>query len=250
MKRLLLLMLCLCVWATCADAKAEKHACFGFAGEKLTFDVGWEFVNAGTAEMEATTSSYSTYRVLMQAKTNQVLDLFKKVRDSIDARGICRDGKMQSTVFDLNQHERRYRAVKKTRYDWEHDQVQYTHNNKTEVFKVPAGHLSVLDAFFLVRSMPLKPGDKVEIPVFDSRKTYQLIVHVNPQTQKLFAPWGQTVETLVVEPELKTAGVFSSTGKIKLWLTHDEHHVPLKLTAKIKIGRIVGELTNYAAAKL
>jgi hypothetical protein len=59
-------------------------------------------------------------------------------------------------------------------------------------------------------------------------------------------PSGKRVECLIIEPELKTAGVFSSKGKIKIWMTNDSRHIPLKMSAKIKIGRIIARLTGYS----
>ncbi|OIO71431.1 MAG: DUF3108 domain-containing protein [Zetaproteobacteria bacterium CG_4_9_14_3_um_filter_49_83] len=244
MKRILLLLLCMGIWQNSAWA-VSPHRCFPFGGERLSFDVGWEFVNAGTAILQATTPSVDTYQVSTQANTNKVLDIFKKIRDSIDSSGVCIDQHMQSTLFALNQHERSYHAVKTTVFDWQNNLVHYTQNNKTDDYKVPAGHLNVMDAFFRVRGLDLKPGQTVTIPIFDSRKTYELIVTVEDQTVKLIAPWGNMVECIVVEPKLKTAGIFSSAGTIKLWMTNDDRHIPLQLSAKIKIGRIMGYLTDY-----
>jgi hypothetical protein len=221
--------------------------CMPYAGEELVFNVGWEFINAGTATMKVSNPEKDKYTINTFARTNKFLDIFKKVRDTIISQGICVDGHMQSTNFDLEQHERKYHAVKKTLFDWQHDKVLYTQNNKTDTYKVKAGHLNVMDAFFLVRQQPLELGQTLSIPVFDSRKIYEVVVHVSKKTKRLHAPWGGYVECILVEPKLKTAGVFSSKGKIKIWMTHDKRHIPIKMTAKIKIGRIIAHLSAYQA---
>lgn len=244
MKKLFLPIVLLFVWTQSAQATE----CQPYIGETLVFNVGWEFVNAGTATMTTTRMGKNGYRLHTLAKTNAFFDLFKKVRDTIVSEGVCLNGQMQSTKFDLNQHENRYKANKSTTFRWQENKVDYTQNNLTTTYDVPAGHLNVFDAFTKVRTLDLKPGVEIHIPVFDARKTYDVIIHVSDKTEHIRAPSGELVECLIVEPKLKTAGVFSSQGKIKIWMTNDQQHVPLKMTAKIKIGRIVARLVGYTPA--
>jgi len=220
-------------------------SCLPFLGERFSFQVGWEFVNAGSASMSVDATKTGAYRIETKAKTNRFLDLFKKVRDTIVSEGICVDGKTQSTLFQLQQHERSFHAQKTTVFDWQHGQVLYTEKKKTDSYPVPKGHLNVMDAFFRVRGMDLSLGQEIHLPVFDSRKVYDVVVHIGTKTKKIKAPWGKRVECISIEPRLKTEGIFSSPGKMKIWVTRDARHIPLKLVAKIKIGRIIGRLTHY-----
>jgi hypothetical protein len=223
-------------------------SCLPYIGETLHFSVGWEFVNAGTATLTYSSMGENGYRAHTLAKTNKFLDIFKKVRDTIVSEGVCLDGKIQSTRFDLNQHENRYKSNKKTEFLWKENRVKYTHNNNTTFYDVPAGHLNVMDAFTRVRMLDLKPGAEIHVPVFDQKKTYHVVVNVSKKKAVLKMPSGEKVECLIIEPKLKTAGVFSSKGKIKIWMTNDSRHIPLKMTAKIKIGRIMARLTGYVPA--
>ncbi len=244
MKKYFLLLLLL-VAATPVHAASS---CIPYIGETLHFSVGWEFVNAGSATLTYSSMGENGYRAHTFAKTNKFLDMFKKVRDTIISEGVCLDGKMQSTRFDLNQYENRYKANKETEFLWKENRVKYTHNNHTTFYDVPAGHLNVMDAFTHVRTLDLKPGAVIHVPVFDQKKTYHVVVNVSKNTTMLKMPSGERVECLIIEPELKTAGVFSSKGKIKIWMTNDSRHIPLKMTAKIKIGRIIARLTGYVPA--
>jgi len=213
----------------------------------MQFSVGWEFVNAGTATMRFSNKGENGYRIDTDAHTNKFFDMFKKVRDTIVSEGICINGQPQSTLFDLEQHERKYHAKKKTDYLWKQNKVNYTHNDNAESFDVPAGHLNVLDAFFLTRTLPVKKNEVLKVPVFDSRKRYEIEVRLLKK-ETLKAPWGERVECLVIEPKLKSEGIFSSVGTMQVWLTNDARRIPLKMTAKIKIGRIMVRLTGYVPA--
>jgi hypothetical protein len=124
--------------------------------------------------------------------------------------------------------------------------VNYTQDGKTDSYKVPAGHLNVMDAFFLTRTLPVEENKSLKVPVFDSRKIYEIEVALL-RKELMAAPWGKVVECLVIEPKLKSEGIFSSVGTMQIWLTNDERRIPLKMTAKIKIGRIIVTLTNYKA---
>ena len=222
-------------------------SCLPFHGESMQFSVGWEFVNAGTATMRFSNKGENGYRIDTDAHTNKFFDMFKKVRDTIVSEGICINGQPQSTLFDLEQHERKYHAKKKTDYLWKQNKVNYTHNDNAESFDVPAGHLNVLDAFFLTRTLPVKKNEVLKVPVFDSRKRYEIEVRLLKK-ETLKAPWGERVECLVIEPKLKSEGIFSSVGTMQVWLTNDARRIPLKMTAKIKIGRIMVRLTGYVPA--
>ncbi len=224
--------------------EAPTAPCMPFVGERMEFAVGWEFINAGTAVMQVSSPKSNAYRIHTLARTNAFFDLFKKVRDEITADGICNNGRLQSTLFELRQLEVKYRANKKTEFFWPEGKVHYTQNNRTDIYDVKPNEVDIMDAFFAIRSMQLKPGDVINIPVFDSRKNYDVVVHVLKK-ERLRAPWRKWVECLVVEPKLKTEGIFSSRGQIKVWLTNDDRHIPLKMTAKIRFGRIVARLTGY-----
>ncbi|MDQ6973215.1 MAG: DUF3108 domain-containing protein [Mariprofundaceae bacterium] len=233
------------VLASPGHAQATTVHCMPFNGEQMVFSTGWEFINAGTADMRIETSP-SGYRVLSHGISNKFLDMFHKVRDTIISEGECTDHQLQSTLFDIEQNEGTYHSKKQVRFLWRDKLVTHTQNGKTDKYSVPPGHLNAIDAFFRVRKMQLKPGMKLHIPIFDSRKQYEIEVDVLKR-EKLFAPWGKSVDCLLIIPRLKTKGIFSSKGTVKLWLTDDARHIPLKMTAKVKIGRIVAKLESYRA---
>jgi len=238
------LLAVLCLAASPPPVSAATPHCMPFDGERMLFSIGWEFINAGTADMSIKASE-AGYRVTSHGTSNAFLDVFHKVRDTIISEGDCVDGKLQSTQFDIVQNEGRYHSTKRVNFLWRENRVTHTQNGKTDTYDVEAGHLNAIDAFFRVRKMHLEPGMKIRIPIFDSRKKYEVVVDV-VKREKYRAPWGKPVDSLIVIPRLKTEGIFSSKGTVKLWLTDDARHIPLKMTAKVKIGRIVATLNDYS----
>ena len=236
---LLLAVLCL----ASAPASAPAATCLPYNGERLVFGIGWEFINAGTADMSIR-SDDKGYNITSHGTSNAFLDIFHKVRDTIISEGECVNGRLQSTLFDIVQNEGSYHSSKRVDFLWRENRVTHTQNGKTDNYDVKAGHLNAIDAFFRVRKMHLEPGMKIRIPIFDSRKKYEVVVDVIKR-EKYLAPWGKPVDSLVIIPRLKTEGIFSSKGTVKLWLTDDARHIPLKMTAKVRIGRIVATLSEY-----
>ena len=229
-------------------AATPSTPCMPYTGEHLGFSVNWEFINAGSATMDISAVGSNGWQVKTFARTNKALDIFRKVRDHITATGVCVNGKMQSTLFDADLHERKYTAKKRTEFLWKENKVSHTQNKVTELFDVDAGHLSVIDAFLAVRGLELTPGKVIKIPVFDSRKRYEIEVTVLAKKETLKAPWGEKVECILVRPKLKTEGIFTNKGEMTLWMTNDQRHIPIKMAAKIKFGRIFAHLNAYRKA--
>ncbi|MFQ5345316.1 MAG: DUF3108 domain-containing protein [Mariprofundus sp.] len=243
---LLGILLLLTIWLPCSAAAEPKTDCMPYIGEHMSFNVDWEFINAGSATMDIVPMAHG-WRVKTFARTNKVLDIFKKVRDHITAEGICMHGKMQSTLFDANLQERKYMAQKRTEFLWRKNKVRYTQHDVAEYFDVKAGHLSVIDAFLAVRKLKLVAGKTVSIPIFDSRKKYEIQVNIMAKKAILKAPWGEKIRCIVVKPKLKTEGIFASKGEMTLWMTDDQRHIPIKMMAKIKFGHIFARLTSYTS---
>jgi len=236
------LVLCLCVLPSSLWAKD----CQPYVGEVMKYRVGWEFIDAGSATLTVENTD-TGYRIQTLAKSEGMFSLVKKVRDKITSEGVCHQGKMQSTLFSVNQLEHTYKALKTAVFDWEHDKVHYTQGGKTDHYDVPAGYLNVMDAFFLLRGMPLEKGQVLRIPIFDARKLYDIEVHVLGK-EALMMPNGRKQMCIIVEPKLKSEAIFSSIGSMKLWLSDDALRIPVKMSAKIRFGHVIARLVKYKKA--
>ena len=63
-------------------------------------------------------------------------------------------------------------------------------------------------------------------------------------TEKIRTDRGE-VDTVIVKPVIKRNGQVVERGDLKMWMTRDERHVPVRLYAKFKKFRtwtLVGEL--------
>jgi hypothetical protein len=51
-------------------------------------------------------------------------------------------------------------------------------------------------------------------------------------------------KTIVVQPLLKSEGIFPRTGDIFIWLTDDDRRIPVQMKSKMFVGNITGTLTG------
>ncbi|HEU5310298.1 MAG TPA: DUF3108 domain-containing protein, partial [Candidatus Eisenbacteria bacterium] len=129
------------------------------------------------------------------------------------------------------------------RFDQETRKARYSDG---ETFDVAAGVHDVLSAFYYVRTVPLPTGSSITIPTHDNKKSYEMLVKVHKR-ERVEVPAGK-FDCVVVEPILKSEGVFKSKGSIHVWLTDDARRIPVLVKSKIPIGSISVSLTDMRLA--
>jgi hypothetical protein len=217
-----------------------ENVAFG-VNEKLTFDINYGFINAGTATMEvARLIEYENrpcYQVITRAKSNSFFSTFYKVDDRvesiIDAIGIF------SWRFEKNLREGRYRADRVYTFDQRRRVVYY----KNDTISTPPFVQDALSVLYYVRTQKLKPGMSLFIDNFTDGKLYPLEVKVLKR-ERVKVKAG-VFDCLVVEPLLKSVGVFRHQGRLRVWLTDDRLKMPVMMKSKVVVGSITAELTDY-----
>ncbi len=210
--------------------------------EKLLFDIiwgGWSFrwVTAGQATLELLpTDRPETWKIRSLAWCNGFFQTFYPVRDTvvsvIDSRGIY------PLRFDKRLHEGGYKASVTAVYD----QARHTVSTQDTLFPIEPFTHDVLSAFYYIRTQRLVVGDTLEMSAVSGKKKYNLKVLCHGRETIEVA--AGTFKTVVVEPILKEDGLFKAKGKLTIWLTDDEAHMPVKMQSKIPVGSIKAELVS------
>ncbi len=165
------------------------------------------------------------------------LDRIYRVRDQaeslVDAAGLF------SYRIELRQREGRYRSHKW--YTFEGKRATYVRAGRPpRHYETPGKVQDALSAFYKVRTMDLRLSGDFEIPVFDSKKNWRVRVRVH-RRERIDTLWGP-IDTLVVEPELKSDSFFRRRGRVWLWVTTDPLHVPVRLESATVIGSFAAHL--------
>ncbi len=213
-------------------------------GEKLTFSVRYGMIRAGEATMEIagidTIRGRPCYHVVSKAKSNNVFDAIYKVRDRVES---WMDADLLfSRQFRKNLREGSYRTDQEIEMDQETGLARYQDGR---VFELTAGAHDVLSAFYFVRTQHLEPGQEFNLDSHADRKNVPLLIRVHGR-QRVETPAGK-FDCIVVEPMLRSPGLFKHEGSLTIWLTDDARRMPVIMKSKIPVGSISVILTDYRA---
>lgn len=231
--------------AQAADRVGVRPAAVPFApGERAEYSVSLGiFGNVGTGYMEVVGTErvhgHETYhlrfalegRVLM----GSVDDVFESWLDT---------DQLFARRHYKRQHEITYNAERS--YDFFPDSMFFRHRNsgKTEPLATPEP-LDEVSFLYYVRTLDLEPG-----------RTYTLNRYYkdsgNPVTLKVLrrevmrAADGSRVPVVVVQPIIKTSGLFGEGGRAEVYFTDDSRRILVKMTSKVPvIGRLGLTLTSF-----
>lgn len=217
-----------------------ENVAFG-VDEKFTFDLNYGFINAGGATMEISRiieyNNRPCYQAVTRAFSNNFFSTFFRVDDRvesiIDAVGIF------SWRFEKNLKEGPYESNRQYAFDQRQNVVFY----KGDTIEVAPYVQDALSVLYYVRTQPLEVGKSLFVDNFTDGKKYPLEVRVI-EKETITVPAG-TFDCIVVEPLLKSVGIFKHEGRLKVWLTDDRLKMPVLMKSKILVGSFAAELTDY-----
>lgn len=230
-------------------ASAEEAALpFSFQpGEKLTFQVSWEFIDAGEAVLEILpVESLNGVRCLhfvMNTRTTPFIDFFYKVRDRIES---YTDLEMKrSLLYKKTKSGRKKKNVTVT-MDWERLESQYhAEGEEWDPIPIMPGAFDPLSVFYAFRLKKLEPGIEINVPVTDGKKCVMGVAKVI--RREIIESFGVKYDTYLVEPDVKDlGGVFekSQDAGIKIWVTADQKKIPIRFESKVAVGRFISQLVS------
>jgi len=220
-------------------------------GETLNFNIKYEFIGAGTAVMSVRAGepfeARPTLHIETKASSNKTVDKFFKVRD-FNVATVDRES-MISRGFHQNLREGKYAVVRTTSFDYRNRQYKFERTRKgntrvsTGTINVPV--MDVLGAFFYSRTLPLHPGDEIRLSAFSDGEVYPLLIKVGDRIETIKVPAGK-FQCIKIEPTIVGDAIFkASDGKMKIWMTNDEYHMPVLIRSKVFIGSFDAELQSY-----
>ncbi len=220
--------------------RSVDNVAFG-VGERLEFDVGYGFINAGTASMEVARlieyQNRPAYQIKTRAQSNSFFSTFYPVDDRvesiIDAIGLF------SWHFEKKLREGSYRADRSYSFNQREHLVYY----EGDTIEVPSYVHDPLSVMYFVRTQDMTVGETIRIDNFTDGELYPLEVKILKK-ERISVKAG-TFDCVVVEPLLRGAGVFKHEGKLKVWLTDDRVKMPVLMKAKVLVGSISVELTDF-----
>lgn len=133
-----------------------------------------------------------------------------------------------------------------TVFDQESKKVEFTERDPNNAEAAPRVITAVLDgptqdivsAIYFLRTQPLTPGQTMTLAISDSGRVYQVPATVVAEKKKMKSVLGK-VEVVRVDVELFGPGrPVEGKGKMSIWVTNDDRHVPVKARLSHDIGTL------------
>jgi hypothetical protein len=209
-------------------------------GETLTYDVSWStYLTAGTVVMtvkEKKPSFNSTaYYIVAEARptplVSKLYTLYYKLDTLIDTYTL-----LPQRGSNYSEEGKRHR-FKATRFDRSLQKVFFEYQSGTTVkadFAVPAFTQDALSALYVLRSIPLKAGDHMTMPVTDDGGIFRLAIDVGA-AERIKTPLGEMsawrIRPVITDEKGQTVG-----RNLALWIADDARRYPVKIQAELAVG--------------
>jgi hypothetical protein len=232
---------------TVASLKSESRSATlpFFVGEELSFEVRWMGLLAGNASMAVSgrvrRNGHDVYHIRSLAESSPLFSLFYYVRDSgetfVDAH------ELWPWYYQLDQREGS-RAVQRTVvFDQQRGVAIHTKNQEApQEVKVPKGVHDSLSSFYMIRTLPLRVGQSIQLHTFANGKIYDVEVQIL-RREKVEAYWGP-VDALVVRPVMRFQEILRQKGEVLIWVTDDDRRLPIRMRTAITVGSIEATLID------
>ncbi len=225
--------------------RSTNHHAFR-AGEKLGYVLHYGWLNAGTATLEL-------------KKTDQEIG----GRKLLHAVGLGESSGAFKAFFKVDDRYETYfdeagvfpyafiRRVNEGGYSFSQDYtfLQQRHQVNTQekkTFDVPAHVQDMLSAFYFARTMDYSnasPGQEYMIPCFMDNERWDLRMRfVKKETIKLR---NGKYRCLKFQPVVQEGRIFKTNDDLNVWITDDANHIPVLAQAKVLVGSIKMELSEF-----
>ena len=215
-------------------------------GEKITYRMHYGFINAGEIVMQVTDENTkigerNTFHVVGLGYTNSSFDWFFKIREKYES--YIDEEALLPWVF--------VRRVNEGNYSLAQNQI-FNHYKNTmdmdgKLFNVPDDVQDMVSSFYYARTLDFsqaKEGDIFQFPCFVDDSVWNLkIKYLGKETIKTDVG---RVRCLRFCPVVQVGRVFNKEEDMTAWISDDKNLVPIRAEAKIAVGFIKMDITDYS----
>jgi hypothetical protein len=221
------------------SSSAQSRAKVPWApGENLEYTVTLAGRNSGTGTMQVvgidTMRGHPAWRLHFNIKGSVPLGLYH-VDDSYESWMDVVT--LNSLRFEQNLYEGGNKRLRN--YDIYPDRGVYQQEGKEER-KTSSDPLDDASFFFYVRTLPLQVGDVYTVDKYFNPDANPVVIKV-VRKDTINVPAGRFA-AIVLQPTIKTNGLFSKNGHAEIWLSDDEHHILLRMDSHFSVIKLALQL--------
>lgn len=209
-------------------------------GERLSYDVHFGPLKVGTGSMEVRgidtlrnrPAYHTVFRITGGIPLYRVDDVFESWFTTDD---------LSSLQFNQDQNE----GSKERQHRYEIYPERRVYNDLTDDKGDQPSVADPLDDgsfVYFVRTLPLEVGKTYEFQRYFKPDRNPVTIRVL-RRERVTVPAG-TFDAIVIQPVIKTKGIFSENGQAELWLSDDDRRLVLQMKSRLSFGSIDLYLTR------
>ena len=229
-----------------ASARAQdgEHARVPYGvGERLEYALSFGKLHVGNGSMELAgvedVRGRSTWHTVLQLHGG--IRFLYKVDDTFESWIDRRTGNSLRFRKDQNEGQRDNEQV----YDIFPESSLYVQGSDTAKASV-SSPLDDGSFLYFIRSIPLVVGQTYSFNRYFKPDRNPVTIKV-VRKERIRVPAGE-FEAIVVQPIIKTPGIFSENGHAEVWLSDDKNRIMLQMKTALSFGSINLYLTSYHPA--
>jgi hypothetical protein len=211
--------------------------------DRLTYDVEWRLIHAGTVvvETEKAHASLELESAGMVSTLYKIHDVYRVDYDD----PVC----ATSAVMDSQERGRHHET--KITYDRTDNRATYLERDliknavlHSDEIAIPNCVQEVVGAFLKLRGMTIEPGQSVQIPMSDGRKSASVKIEAQ-EREEVKTPVG-SFKTIRFEANMLNGVIYARKGRAFVWLTDDARHLPVQIRLRMQfpIGTVTLQLAK------
>jgi len=210
-------------------------------GERFTYKVKWGFLTLGQGSLAVptldTVRGVPSYHIQLRMKGGK---LGMNVDDDFSSWLGVEDLSSRRFVQDI--HEIRYKALRE--YEIYPEEGRWERLDRDESGETQdANPLDEVSFIYWARTLPLEVGESYEYSNYFKDTGNPVVLNVL-RKETIEVPAG-TFETIVVQPIIKTKGLFSQDGEAEMFFTDDERRMLVRLETKMSVGNLSLHLEGF-----
>jgi hypothetical protein len=220
------------------------------SAEKLTYDIEWRLIYAGSALLSLTPKAGDPHKwdSRLHIESGGLVSKLYMLEDTYNTGmddGFCTSATQLDAV-----EGKRHRNVNVV-YDHTRGKASLVERdvNKNAVIQsleveIPACATDVVAGLYKLRMDKLEPGQSVQVPMSNGRKA--AYVRVESQGREQVKIKAGTFDTIRYQVFLFNGALYARKADLFVWLTDDAHRLPVQIRARMSfpVGMITFELTK------
>lgn len=216
------------------------------AAETLHYSIEWRLITAGTADLKIEPRDGEAGRQWRTSVHVQSAGLVSKLYKLDDKYTSNLEDQFCATSSEMDTFERKKRLDTKVVYDRARGHASYVERDlvknttvSTREIQVPSCVSDVIGGLYKLRTMRLEPGQSVQIPTSDGKKSAP--VRIEAQEREEISNQLGKFKTIRYEAFIFNGVIYSRRASMLVWLTDDERRLPVQIRARMSFP--IGSIT-------